>query len=326
MAGARLPDDHTRPPDEPSMLETTASGDPAVAPRAAVLATPEPGDNLGPYVVEATLGQGAMGVVYKAADDRGQKVAVKLLHRWHTDPETGEDDWLRHEAGTLARLSHPNVVAVLGVGTFDDRPFLAMELVDGETLATWMKQPRPWRDIVPIIRDAARGLAAVHTAGMIHGDFKPDNLMVGRDGRARVMDFGLARSTFGADATAAPTVEVERGGVSRHRFVGTPAYMAPEQLAGRRAEARSDQFACSVTLYEALYGERPFPGQTATELAYNVMRGFRRPRPRTTDVPAWLHQIVHRGLALVGAARWPSMAAYADALERGMQEHADDDA
>src|SRR5690606_15960102 len=108
-----------------------------------------------------------------------------------------------------------------------------------------------------------------------------DNVMVGDDGRARVMDFGLARSAFAPDIGR---VEVERDGVSRHRPIGTPAYMAPEQLAGRRAESRSDQFACCVTLYEALYGERPFPGRTPAELAYNVMRGNRRPRPRGVEI------------------------------------------
>jgi serine/threonine protein kinase len=320
MAGARLPHDHTWPPDEASLTET-ASGDPDLVTRPPVTVVPMPGDYLGPYVVEGTLGAGAMGVVYRAVDpDRGDRVAVKLLHRWHTNPESGEDDWLLSEAGALARLSHPNVVSVLGVGTFDDRPFLAMELVEGVTLGKWLAQPRKWWEVVPVIRDAARGLAAVHEAGLVHGDFKPDNLMVGFDGRARVMDFGLARSALAPDSKAG-MLAIDREGISRHRPIGTPAYMAPEQLAGRRAEARSDQFACCVTLYEALYGERPFPGRTPPELAYHVMRGERRPLPPSIRVPPWLHQITTRGLALVGAARWPTMAALADALERGLAEH-----
>ena len=297
------------------------SGDPDMVTRSPVAVVPTPGDYLGPYVVEGTLGAGAMGVVYRAVDpDRGDRVAVKLLHRWHTNPEGGEDDWLLNEAGALARLSHPNVVSVLGVGTFDDRPFLAMELVEGVTLAKWLSQPRNWWEILPVMRDAARGLQAVHDAGLVHGDFKPENLMVGFDGRARVMDFGLARSALAPD-TKIGRVAVGRDGVSRHRPIGTPAYMAPEQLAGRRAEARSDQFACCVTLYEALYGERPFTGSTPPELAYHVMRGERRPLPPNKGVPPWLQQIVTRGLALVGAARWPSMAALADALERGLAEN-----
>jgi eukaryotic-like serine/threonine-protein kinase len=322
MAGARLPDDRTWPPDGiSSSLTETASGDPSLVTRAAVAVVPKPGDNLGPYVVEGKLGAGAMGVVYRAIDpDRGTSVAVKLLHRWHTNPDGGEDDWLLNEAGALARLSHPNVVAVLGVGTFDDRPFLAMELVEGVTLGKWLGEPRKWWEIVPVMRDAARGLAAVHEAGLVHGDFKPDNLMVGFDGRARVMDFGLARSALAPNPTIG-RVAVDRTGVSRHRPIGTPAYMAPEQLAGRRAEARSDQFACCVTLYEALYGERPFAGRTPAELAYHVMRGERRPLPVNAEVPPWLQQVVTRGLALVGAARWPSMNALADVLERGLAEH-----
>jgi serine/threonine protein kinase len=321
MAGARLPDDHTWPPENGSLMETTASGDLELVNRSPVAVVPVPGDYLGPYVVEGNLGAGAMGVVYRAVDpDRGERVAVKLLHRWHTNPEGGEDEWLLNEAGALARLSHPNVVAVLGVGTFDDRPFLAMELVEGTTLGRWLADaPRKWWEILPIIRDAARGLSAVHDAGLVHGDFKPENVMVGIDGRARVMDFGLARSALAPGKVG--RVAVARDGVSRHRPIGTPAYMAPEQLAGRRAEARSDQFACCVTLYEALYGERPFAGRTPAELAYHVMRGERRPLPPDRDVPQWLYQLVGRGLALVGAARWPSMATFADALERGLAEH-----
>ncbi len=298
-------------------------GDPNAVNRSQIAAVPEPGDRLGPYIVQGTLGAGAMGVVYRAIEpDRQEKVAVKLLHRWRTDPEGGsvEDEWLQNEAGALARLSHPNIVAVLGVGTFDDRPFLAMELIEGVTLSEWLDTPRTYAQIVPLFRDAARGLAAVHAAGLIHGDFKPDNLMVDDKNCVRVMDFGLARSTLAPDGMG--KVEVERGGVSRHRPIGTPAYMAPEQLAGRRAEPRSDQFACCVTLYEALYRERPFPGRTPAELAYHVMRGERRPRPKDADVPQWLHAIVNRGLAVSGTSRWPSMTALADALDRGLEENA----
>jgi len=323
MAGARLNKDNRWPPDDGSLMETTMSGDPNIVGRPQIAAVPEEGDRLGPYIVEGTLGAGAMGVVYRAVDpDRRTYVAVKLLHRWRTDPQEGVDDdeWLQQEAGALARLSHPNVVAVLGVGTFDDRPFLAMELVEGLTLSDWLThRPRSWEEVVPVLRDAARGLAAVHRSGLIHGDFKPDNVMVGEDGRVRVMDFGLARPALGPELMG--RVQVTRSGVSRHRPIGTPAYMAPEQLAGRRAEPRSDQFACAVTLYEALYRERPFPGATPVELAYHVMRGERRPRPKGGDVPAWLHAIVNRGLAVSGTSRWPSMMAFADALDRGLREH-----
>ena len=323
MPGAQLPKDHSWPPDDASLMETTASGDPDLVSRTQIVAVPEPGDRLGPYIVEGTLGAGAMGVVYRAVDpDRQEQVAVKLIHRWRTDPhgESAEEDWLRHEAGALARLSHPNVVAVLGVGTFDDRPFLAMELVEGQTLSDWLGgRPRHWREIVPLLRDAARGLAAVHSANLVHGDFKPDNVMVGDDGRVRVMDFGLARSALAPENRG--LVQVDRRGVSRHQPIGTPAYMAPEQLAGRQAEARSDQFACCVTLYEALFSERPFPGRTPAELAYHVMRGERRQRPKKPAIPSWLYTTINRGLAVAGAARWPSMTALADALDRGLQEH-----
>ncbi|MEM7153346.1 MAG: serine/threonine-protein kinase [Myxococcota bacterium] len=323
MAGVQLPNDNDWSDDDVALMETTAAGDSTSVGRVPMVALPEQGDYLGPYVVEGTLGAGAMGVVYRAVDPgRRESVAIKLLHHVRPD-DTGsspEERWLANEAGALARLSHPNVVSVLGVGTFDDRPFLAMELVEGTTLSAWLESERAWWEIVPVIRDAARGLAAVHDAGLIHGDFKPDNVMVGHDGRVRVMDFGLARSVLAPDPSIG-RVAVDRHGVSRHKPIGTPAYMAPEQLAGRPAGPNSDQFACCVTLYEALFNERPFPGRTPAELAYHVMRGERRPKPVRSGVPAWLHQIVNRGLALVGAARWPSTRAFAEALDEGLRRH-----
>ena len=275
---------------------------------------------VGRFTIVRPLGEGGMGTVSVAYDEElDRKVALKMIRGRYADSAELRERFLR-EARALARLSHPNVVTIYEVGEDLGAPFLAMELVEGVDLRTWLRSgERSRAAITRVMIEAGRGLAAAHAAGIVHRDFKPDNVMVGDDGRVRVMDFGLARSAFAPD-DGIGRIEVGRDGVSRHRPIGTPAYMAPEQLAGRRAEARSDQFACCVTLYEALYRERPFPGRTPAELAYHVMRGERRPRPRTTTVPAWLHQAINRGLALVGAARWPSMDSLADTLDRGLRE------
>jgi serine/threonine protein kinase len=249
-----------------------------------------------------------MGVVYAARDRRlGRDVAIKLLRE-----ETG--DRLRDEARALARVAHPNVVQVFDVdrwsgpgaeGLADGAPlFVSMELVDGWSLRRWLMAERPAPGaILDVLRDAGEGLAAVHEAGLVHRDFKPDNVLVGRDGRARVTDFGLARA--GAPEGASPAGE---SGVA-----GTPAYMAPEQLAGRGATAASDQFAYCASLAEALCGSRPFEARDAAGLAAAYARGA----PPALALPPGsepLARVLERGLALDPAARFPSMRALLDAL------------
>jgi tetratricopeptide (TPR) repeat protein len=265
------------------------------------------------YRIERRLGAGGMGVVYLARDVvLGRDVAIKL----HSTAGGAAMDRLLREAQSLARLSHPNVVTVHQVGASGDDLFVAMEYIDGGTARTWLaERPRTWRDIVALYAAAARGLAAAHAAGLIHRDFKPDNVLVGRDGRVRVADFGLARPLDAApaaptDLAAASPVLTLTGTV-----IGTPAYMAPEQHRGAEVGPAADQFAFCATLWEALFARRPFPGDDIETLRTSVLAG-RIDRPATTDVPRALLAALTRGLAVDPADRHPSMTALADELDR----------
>ncbi len=272
------------------------------------------------YVVVDRVGQGGMGVVYSAFDpELDRKVALKLLRL----PEGGQDALLR-EAQAMARISHRNVIDVYDVGRFNERVFLAMEFLEGEPLGAWLARPgRTWRQGLEALLQAGRGLAAAHAAGLVHRDFKPDNVLVGRDGRVCVTDFGLARAP---DAAAARAVSAPEEVARRpllelatfHRsgaWIGTPAYMAPEQLDGRPADARSDQFAFCVTLHEALFGARPFPGDSVELLRSWMRAGPRFDVQQRGAVPAFLRRALARGLALAPEQRFSGMAELLAALE-----------
>jgi len=267
-----------------------------------------PGTAVGRYLVLEWLGAGGMGVVYAAFDpELDRKVALKLLRTaaLGLEPEAGRAHLLR-EAQAMARVSHPHVVPVYDVGTFGEQVFLAMEYVEALTLRQWLRAaPRTWRQVRDVFVQAARGLAAAHAVGLVHGDVKPENLLVGGDGRVRVTDFGLARST----ASVGTSGNVPRG------VGGTPAYMAPEQRSGDGpADARSDQFSFCAALYEGLQGERPFAGSSVSELAAEVRAGRVRPVPQDTPVPRWLHRVVLRGLEVEPDRRHASMEALLAAL------------
>jgi serine/threonine protein kinase/tetratricopeptide (TPR) repeat protein len=276
------------------------------------------GSKLGRYVVLARIGAGGMGVVYSAYDpELDRKVAIKLL-RGSSGGSVPGKEWadqrarLLREAQAMAKLSHPNVITVHDVGTIEADPssgplvFLAMEFVDGTTLSVWMREKkRSWREVLHVIRAAGRGLAAAHAVGLVHRDFKPDNVLLGRDGRVLVTDFGLARPAAGkTDAFTAitPTSGTRALGMALTQtgaLVGTPAYMAPEQLAGERSDAQSDQFSFCVTAYEGLYGERPFAGKVLSELIANVSEGRVRPPSRdAAAVPRWIRRALLRGLSV----------------------------
>ncbi len=289
-----------------------------------------PAARVGRYIVLRTLGEGGMGVVLLAHDpELDRKVALKL---WRTCGGEGYSSAeaqarLLREAQGMARLAHPNVVAVHDVGTWRDRVFMAMEYVEGVNLLAWLRAgPRRWREVLDVLLQAGRGLAAAHRSGLLHRDFKPANVLVGKDGRCRVCDFGLVKAAGGVVARAAEPGAAPLQGLRGADLLSTPLttdgdapgtvpYMAPEALTGAPTDARADQFAFCVSLYQALYGQRPFPGQDPAVLLDAVRHGAVREAPAGARVPAWVRRAVLRGLAFDPAQRWPSMDAMLDALE-----------
>jgi tetratricopeptide (TPR) repeat protein/predicted Ser/Thr protein kinase len=311
-------------------LEATAWGDTMARSSGAGSSSPslelgEVAERIGRYLVLGRLGAGGMGVVYAAFDpELDRKVAIKLIRG---RPDAEAQARLLREAQAMARLSHPNVVACYDVGTFQGQIFIAMEFVRGETLGAWMKRgPRSWREVLAVFLPAGRGLAAAHDAGLVHRDFKPDNVLVDSEGRARVTDFGLARAADSVELAAAvsrPAMhELEVSGalaapLTRHgAILGTPAYMAREQHLGLVADARTDQFAFCASLYQALHGQLPFAGRTVLELAENVLEGRIDEPPRARKVPLFLQRAVLRGLSREPAQRWPDMHHLLRALGR----------
>jgi serine/threonine protein kinase/tetratricopeptide (TPR) repeat protein len=337
---------------------------PAIRPPAGV-----PKDLLGRYEITGEIGVGGMGAVYRARDKQlGRDVAIKLVGDRKELTEMLAARLLR-EAQALAQLSHPNVVTIYDVGETEGRVFVVMELIHGVAGDDWIRKGgHSWQEVVRVFRDAGRGLAAAHAVGLVHRDFKPGNLMIGDDGRVRVLDFGLARTatagTMSSDAaltistdeisgdhedTQAPTraknparatsetVTLGPGDASEPAFVsqrtaagsllespltqvgvvvGTPPYMAPEQHLGGASDARSDQFGYCVSFFRALYGQRPFAGNTYGEVKAAILAGNLRPPPANADVPSWVRDIVLRGLAKEPEKRWPSMNDLLDALSR----------
>jgi tetratricopeptide (TPR) repeat protein len=281
------------------------------------------GSSVGRYLILAKLGAGGMGVVHAGYDpELDRKVAIKLL--LPTGGGRAGDEGrtrLLREAQALAKLDHPNVVGIHDVGTVEGRVWIAMEYVEGQTLSRWLKaRPRSWREVLDVMNKVGRGVMHAHAAGLLHRDLKPDNVMVGGDGRVRVMDFGLARS-HGESAepeTTQPStepssklsLELTRSGA----LLGTPAYMAPEQFEGRPAMPASDQFSFCVTFWEALYGQRPFGGSSIAELMTGVLAGEIQPPPREVPVPAWLHAAIVTGLARDPGKRFSSIDALLSTL------------
>jgi eukaryotic-like serine/threonine-protein kinase len=242
------------------------------------------------------------------------------------------------EAQALAKLDHPNVVAVHEVGAVGEDIYLTMDFVEGETLKEWWKAAQPgWKQVLEVMIAAGRGIAAAHKVGIIHRDVKPSNIMVGRDGRVRVLDFGLARSTAAslmdsplpvAELTPArgevpapeeppPAPQALRSKLTQEgNVLGTPGYMAPEQYVRAEPSPATDQFSFCATLYEALFGKKPFSGRSYHALRYKVLTGRIAPPPESSKVPSWLRRIVFRGLSVKGGERYPSMEALLEELSR----------
>jgi tetratricopeptide (TPR) repeat protein len=282
-----------------------------------------PGTRIGRYVVAQRLGEGGMGVVYAARDtELARDVALKLVRPLGN--AAAMQARLRREAMAMARLSHRYVVPVFDIGSHDDRLFIAMELVAGESLRAWVARPRSWRAVAQLFAQAGLGLAAAHAAGLLHRDFKPDNVVVDDHGAPRITDFGLARER-GDDGPSPCAVSADPGRAlalvtATGNLAGTPAYMAPEQLLGEPAGPAADQFSFCVSLFEVLYGVRPFPPADPPEALVAAIRAGRVVAPAAPrTAPRWLHAAIARGLAFDPAQRWPSMVTLVEALERGLR-------
>lgn len=282
------------------------------------------GSLVGRYVVVSHLGSGGMGMVYAAYDPELERtVALKLLRsgRGHEVDSQAASARMLREARALARVSHPNVVTIHDVGRSGDHQiFLAMERIQGETLRAWLRgERRPLREILSRFRCAGEGLCAVHEAGIVHRDFKADNVLLADDGRVLVTDFGLARVVAAADAVDRPQVGPSDAGslgtlTQSERLLGTPAYMSPEQIAGHAVDARADQFSFCAVLYEALHGERPFRGRSMEEQLAAIARGVIEPSASSRPVPRWIDEVLWRGLSRDPAARFAGMRALLGAL------------
>jgi tetratricopeptide (TPR) repeat protein len=291
------------------------------------------GHVIGRYQLLGVLGIGGMGIVYEAHDpELDRLVALKLLR---ADIEGGDDTEalqrrLSREAKAMAKLSHENVLMVYDAGTYEGRVFVAMERVDGMAARAWLKSaPRRWQEVLKLYVKAGQGLAAAHQAGLVHRDFKPDNVLVGNDGRVRVTDFGLARamgraaSPSRSDARAPDAVRI----ASRATFpsdsppsvlgaaVGTPGYMAPERMLGKAADERSDQFSFCVALYEGLYGKNPFARTIEGRLA-EVSASKTAVPPSTPRIPARVRRAMLRGLSASPSDRYASMVDLLAVLEK----------
>jgi eukaryotic-like serine/threonine-protein kinase len=296
------------------------------------------GTAVGRYTVLGLAGRGGMGDVYKAYDPAlDRKVALKLLRPTTSALAAQARSQLLLEAKAIARLSHLNVVTVHDAGAVSGWTFIAMEFVDGQTLSDWLAAaPRSRAEILEAFKGAARGLAAAHAAGLVHRDFKPQNVMVAKDGGVRVMDFGLVPDlavSEPADRPAANAAPNHRrlGADEEPESTGRPSdpsdphagerletllFRAPEQFAGGPTDARTDQFSFCVALYRAFYDAAPFRGDTPDVLRANVLAGRVEPAPPKSNVPVWLRRVLIRGLSVDPTLRWSSITDLAVALER----------
>lgn len=272
------------------------------------LALPGDGARMGRFVLLDQVGEGAMGLVYSAYDELlDRKVAIKLIR----ETDNAEDRLrIRREAQAMARLSHPHVAQIYEAGEVGERLYMAMEFVPGDDLNDWQSaERRPWRDVLAMYTQVGQGLAAAHAAGILHRDFKPHNVLIGADGRPRVIDFGLARAPGVGERSPVDRDEDVRLDEPLTRVgtvMGTPAYMALEQFQGRPLDARADQFAFCVALYEALYGQSPYPRSELGALLA-ALQTHRVAPPPDVGAPPWLFDALRRGLHPDPEARWPSL-------------------
>ena len=267
------------------------------------------GDAVGPYQILAFIGRGGFGEVYQALDPRlERKVAVKVLR-----PELAEDfERLRRfeqETRAVARLNHPNIVHVFDTGVHDGMPYLAMEWIDGPSLRALMGgKPVPWRRATELAVQIAAGLGAAHDAAIVHRDLKPENVLIGQDGRVRIVDFGLAKrfQQVSFDSQALTLASLEPSVSEAGALVGTLAYMAPEQLDGRTVDGRADLFALGVILWEMITGSAPFAGETTVDLMHAILREDLPDLPAALALPPLLERVLRRCLEKDPAGRFRS--------------------
>jgi eukaryotic-like serine/threonine-protein kinase len=287
----------------------------------ALRVTLTPGAKLGEYEVESLLGSGGMGEVYRARDSRlGRDVAIKVLPSF-ASADLNRLRRFEQEARAAAALNHPNILAVFQMGTYEGAPYLVSELLDGETLREQIKRGRlSVRKAVDYGVQTARGVAAAHEKGIIHRDLKPENLLVTKDGRVKILDFGLAKLTqlqSDSEHDAAPRNEGTEPGV----LMGTVGYMSPEQVRGQTADHRADIFAFGAILYEMLAGKRPFQKPTSADTMSAILNedppGISQ---ITTNIPPALQRVVHRCLEKNPEQRFQSASDLAFALD-ALSEH-----
>ena len=260
----------------------------------------------GRYRLVELLGQGGMATIFRARDSQlDRDVAVKLLRpEYGRDPDFGSR--FRQEAKNAASLNHPNIVAVYDYGQDEAGPFIVTEVVEGEDLASIIRRSAalPPRQAARIVAETARALQAAHARGIVHRDVKPGNILIGRDGRVKVTDFGIARAVAEAQMTLPGTT------------LGSVHYFSPEQARGEQATASSDIFSLGIVLYELLTGHRPWEADSAAAVAMARLAGpVPDPAAKRAGIPPELAAITQKALAMEPADRWPSAADFAAALE-----------
>ena len=283
---------------------------------------------IGHFILLNQLGAGGMGSVFAAYDEKlDRRVALKLIHRPTEDSQPLRQQTLR-EARAIARVSHPNVIAVYEVGESYQFVYIAMEYIDGETLHKWQARGgHAWKETLDLYLHAGAGLDAAHRAGVVHRDFKPENVLIGQGGRVWVADFGIARIGLPFESAEHLSEQRESVPLSSDRLTvigvisGTPGYMSPEQYHGGDVDSRSDQWSFCAALFEALYGYLPFTGDTIKEHAESVLKPPLSP-PGDTPVPAEIHRALLRGLSAEPSTRFESMAMLLSALSLEQGDHA----
>jgi tetratricopeptide (TPR) repeat protein/predicted Ser/Thr protein kinase len=309
-----LPGDQTGPATLAPTLPAVGSSEPEFG--------YPPGTRVGRFVIMKPIARGGMGAVMLAYDTQlARSVALKVMLTSVASDEARER--MYREAQAMARLSHPNVVGIYDVGIHDGDVFLAMEYVDGVTLREWLLERHSRRELLAVMKQAGRGLAAAHKAGIVHRDFKPSNVIVGTDGRVCVLDFGVARGVRGDEPPSRSAPVPTRAGArplldhtltEEGSLLGTVGYAAPEVMMGLEVDARADVFSFSATLWRALYGTLPFPSSRLDEYL-EAVSGAQAPQPPGPPVPRWLRDVLMRGLALDASARFSSMEELLAALD-----------